>query len=85
MERFETSRANIFIKKSAVENTNVADLSSRNQQDPGFINQLMVYSASVRSTRPYWRQRCSELLKMVDQIGLPTISFTLSDADYHWK
>ncbi|XP_074596305.1 uncharacterized protein LOC141851459 [Brevipalpus obovatus] len=83
MRRAALSTANVFIRRNALENLNVADLSLRLQQDPGFINQLMVYSASQRSTRAYWRQRCSELLKMIDQIGLPDVFLTLSAADYH--
>ena len=45
---------------------------------------IMYYGLSLRGTRSFWKQRCSELLQMVRQIGTPTIFFTLSAADYHW-
>ncbi|KAK3916877.1 ATP-dependent DNA helicase [Frankliniella fusca] len=38
----------------------------------------------MRSTKSFWNSRCSELLDMVNQIGAPTVFFTLSSADYHW-
>lgn len=45
---------------------------------------LMVYSSNVRSTRSYWLSRCFELQAMSDSLGLPTLFFTLSAADFHW-
>lgn len=45
---------------------------------------IMYHGVNLRGTRPYWRQRCSELTQMVRQLGTPTVFFTLSAADYHW-
>ncbi|KAK3917121.1 Serine--pyruvate aminotransferase, mitochondrial [Frankliniella fusca] len=38
----------------------------------------------LRTTKSYWNSRCGELLDMVQQIGDPTVFFTLSAADYYW-
>ena len=54
------------------------------ESNPALANQIMYYGAVLRGTRSYWKQRCCELLDMVDQIGIPTVFFTLSAADYSW-
>ena len=54
------------------------------ESNPALANSIMYYGASLRGTRSYWKQRCCELLDMVDQIGTPSVFFTLSAADYHW-
>ncbi|KAK3924461.1 ATP-dependent DNA helicase RRM3 [Frankliniella fusca] len=51
---------------------------------PDIGKDVMVYSSSIRSSRDFWYSRSSELQDMVKQIGLPTIFFTLSAADFHW-
>ena len=38
----------------------------------------------LRGTRAYWNKCHAELLDMVQQIGSPTIFFTLSAADMQW-
>lgn len=51
---------------------------------PDLAKQIIFYGSKSRSTRPYWSARCSELLDMVNDLGPPTIFFTLSSADFHW-
>ena len=44
----------------------------------------MAYGAKIRASKPYWSQRCGELVDMIEQLGMPTVFLTLSAADYHW-
>ncbi|XP_074596436.1 uncharacterized protein LOC141851589 [Brevipalpus obovatus] len=74
----------IFMKRTSLEHQNVEGLKSRIQNDPSFLQQLMVYCSNIRSTELYWRSRCSELLAMVSQLGMPSIFITLSYADHHY-
>ncbi|KAI5699514.1 hypothetical protein M8J75_004058 [Diaphorina citri] len=60
------------------------ELRERFRADPGLARRLMCYNSSVRGTNSYWRPRCGELLDMVQQLGAPTLFFTLSVADLHW-
>ncbi|XP_034239367.1 uncharacterized protein LOC117644210 [Thrips palmi] len=54
------------------------------KEHPNTAKQIMFYGSKIRSTRPYWSSRCGELLDLVNDIGPPTVFFTLSSADYHW-
>ena len=74
----------IFVRRTALDGATAADIRQRMESNPAFLRQVMAYAAKLRSTRPYWSQRCGELLDMVDQLSTPTIFFTLSAADYHW-
>ncbi|KAH9402184.1 hypothetical protein TYRP_016238 [Tyrophagus putrescentiae] len=76
--------AGIAVKKSAFDNDTVQTIRKKMETDKGFLRKVMVYAAKLRSTQQYWKQRCGELLDMVQQLGCPTIFFTLSAADYHW-
>ena len=40
---------------------------------------------NIRSTPAYWKSRMLELMSTTEQVGCPTIFFTLSAADEHWK
>ncbi|KAE8739273.1 hypothetical protein FOCC_FOCC015233 [Frankliniella occidentalis] len=42
----------------------------------------MHYGSRLRTTKAYWKSRCGELLDMVNQLGTPTVFFTLSSADF---
>ncbi|KAK3910005.1 LOW QUALITY PROTEIN: ATP-dependent DNA helicase [Frankliniella fusca] len=54
------------------------------KENPWVVNQIMHFGSRLRTTKPYWKSRCAELSDMVDQIGTPTVFFTLSSADYYW-
>ncbi|KAF6170503.1 hypothetical protein GIB67_031911 [Kingdonia uniflora] len=56
-------------------------LASGNRQ---FLNRISYYAKSTRETRAYWFTRVQELTSMVQQLGAPTIFFTLSAADMQW-
>ena len=49
-----------------------------------FSSRVLHYAASLRSTRQYWMRQRSWLISMVDTLGMPTIFFTHSAADFHW-
>ena len=49
-----------------------------------FSNYVLHYAASLRGTRHYWFKQQSRLIAMVDTLGLPTIFFTHSAADFQW-
>ncbi|KAJ1518827.1 hypothetical protein ONE63_011559 [Megalurothrips usitatus] len=62
----------------------VADLRKEFEENPTIMKQIMYYNSNLRGTRSYWHARGKELLAMVEQLGLPTLFFTLSAADLHW-
>lgn len=76
---------NLYARKSKIDKMDIETLKKLINDDQSLLNHIMVYTSNLRSTKPYWNQRCSELLSMVEQLGKPTIFFTLSAADYHWK
>jgi Helitron helicase-like domain at N-terminus len=39
---------------------------------------------TVKATRPYWNMEGGKLWDMIEQIGTPTLSYTLSMADMSW-
>ena len=49
-----------------------------------FSNRVLRYTASLRGTRQYWLQQRSRFIAIVDTLGMPTIFFTHSAADFHW-
>lgn len=77
---------NVFVKKNEMfSHMSVLQLKQHLESNPNVISQIMFYSSRLRSTNAYWRSRCSELLDLVSQLGPPTIFFTISCADFHWK
>lgn len=84
MRRQALMTSGIFIRRSNLSTSNIEEVRQRMMTDPNFSKRIMVYSNHLRSTKPYWGARCSELLTMVEQLGCPSVFFTLSAADYHW-
>ena len=79
------SNGGIFVKKNSnFKDMNVTQLREELEKNPGLIKKLMFYNSNLRGTRSYWYARGQELLSMVEQLGLPTLFFTLSAADLHW-
>ncbi|XP_052130984.1 uncharacterized protein LOC127751444 [Frankliniella occidentalis] len=87
MMRWQALRlGNIFVKQNSFFNKmTVYQLKQYLKRNPGHLKEILFYSRRIKSTKAYWRSRCSELEDMVKQIGAPTVFFTLSSADYHWK
>ena len=46
-----------------------------------FSNCVLHYASSLRGTRQYWFKQWSQLIAMVDTLGLPTVFFIHSAAD----
>jgi len=77
---------NVFVKKNDFfSEFTVLQLKEYLKSHPEMLSHIMFYSSRLRSTKSYWKSRCSELLDMVNELGSPTVFFTLSSADYHWK
>ncbi|KAK3923346.1 ATP-dependent DNA helicase [Frankliniella fusca] len=77
---------NIFVKQNSFFNKmTIFQLKQYLKRNPGHIKEILFYSRRIKSTKAFWRSKCSELEDMVKQIGPPTIFFTLSSADFHWK
>ncbi len=49
-----------------------------------FSNRVLHFGASLRGTRQFWFKQKSRLVAMVDTLGLPTVFFTHSAADFQW-
>ncbi|XP_034245757.1 uncharacterized protein LOC117647893 [Thrips palmi] len=80
------SLGNVFVKKNEFfSKMTVAQLKEYLRKKPSVLNEILFYSSRLRSTKAYWKSRSSELQDMVDQLGPPTVFFTLSSADFHWK
>ena len=54
------------------------------QKGEAFSNRVLHYASTLCGTRQYWFKQRSQLLSMVDTLGLPTIFFTYSAADLQW-
>lgn len=54
------------------------------RQGDAFSNRVLHYASSLRGTKQYWYRQRSQLLAMIDTLGLPTIFFTHSAADLQW-
>ena len=76
---------NVFIKKNSFfSKLSVMQLKVHLKSHPEIAKQIMFYSSRIRTTPSYWNSRCGELLDMVKSVGIPSLFFTLSSADYHW-
>lgn len=49
------------------------------------MKRMNTYSANITNSDAYWTKRRYELLATIEQRGLPTLFFTFSFADTHWK
>lgn len=78
------SQGNIFIKKNSFQNKSVEEIKALLETRPHLANNIMYYGSTLRGSKAFWYKRCGELLSMVNQLGTPTIFFTLSAADLHW-
>ncbi|KAL7297052.1 hypothetical protein TKK_0009478 [Trichogramma kaykai] len=78
------TQSNLYVKKFKLSDLTVLELRDLIKNDSSKLTNIMVHCARIKSTKSYWSRRYRELTNMVDQIGKPTIFFTLSAADYHW-
>lgn len=67
-----------------MENMTLTTLKERLEQDPTFLKKIMFQSSNIQGTKAYWFARGKELIAMAEQLGMPTLFFTLSAADLHW-
>ncbi|XP_034255201.1 uncharacterized protein LOC117653547 isoform X2 [Thrips palmi] len=76
---------NLFIKtQPQLQNMTLTQLKEELEKNPAMIKKIMYRNSSISGTNSYWFARGKELLSMVEQLGLPTLFFTLSAADLHW-
>ncbi|KAL7290849.1 hypothetical protein TKK_0015583 [Trichogramma kaykai] len=78
------TQSNLYVKKFKLSGLTILELQDMIKKDSSKLANIMVHCARIKSTKSYWSRRYRELTNMVDQIGKPTIFFTLSAADYHW-
>jgi len=55
------------------------------QEIIGLCNRIQRYSANICGSNSFFRLRRRELQALIEQKGHPTLWFTLSYADHHWK
>ena len=88
MRHKSQTTSNLFIKQSQEHNslTTIEELRTHLQKIPidNLPHHVMRFGAHLRSTRPFWTQRRSELTSMITQLQCPTLFFTLSVADTKW-
>ncbi|KAE8741056.1 hypothetical protein FOCC_FOCC013426, partial [Frankliniella occidentalis] len=76
---------NIYVQKNSFfSKMPVIQLNDFLKKNPSLVNQVMHYCSRMRTTKSYWNSRRGESLDMVNQLGTPTVFFTLSSADFHW-
>lgn len=76
---------NMFVKRHPeFKDMTVHTLKEELSKNPNLLNKILFQSSNIRGTRAFWYARGKELVSMVEQIGLPTLFFTLSCADFHW-
>ncbi|KAF6161254.1 hypothetical protein GIB67_009141 [Kingdonia uniflora] len=76
----------VYVKKNPEDRNitmqGVRDMvSSGNQQ---LARRISYYANSIHGFRAYWFTKLKEYTAMVNQLGVPTICFTLSTANMHW-
>ena len=82
IQRWEAvTQGNVFVRKNELTDMTIADIKERIRTDQSFLKRVMSYAATIPGTDSYWFKKSSELRTMIDQIGMPTIFFTLSFAD----
>ena len=48
------------------------------------MSKIFYYTKEITGCNAYWKRIRQELLATIKQVGVPTIFFTLSMAEYHW-
>ena len=67
------------------EHLSVDDLHDMVGRDgDAFSNRVLHYASSLHATCQYWLKQRSQLIAMVDTLGLPTVFFTHSAANRQW-
>ncbi|XP_034232800.1 uncharacterized protein LOC117640409 [Thrips palmi] len=84
--RHDALRAgNLYVRRNEhLQGKTVRQLREMVRECAVLAKNIMFYGTKLPATRQYWGARLSELLDMIDQIGLPTLFLTLSAADFHW-
>lgn len=55
-----------------------------NNTHSNVMNKIQYYAKNISGTNSYWYQVKQQLKSMLEQVGSPTIFFTLSCAEFHW-
>ena len=76
---------NFYIKHNfgAVPTIDEYDMLS-NESYSNVMNKIQYYATNISGTNSYWYQIKQQLKSMLEQVGSPTIFFTLSCAEFHW-
>ena len=85
--RSQANRSATWLTKQLPsENISLAELREMAKRDDQYLADNIVRAgASLRGTRPYWNKAQRELEAMVLSFGSPSLFFTLSAADMHWR
>ena len=80
-------QGNFYLKQNPGDaNLNIDDLRQivDSGSFPTIMSKLMVYAKNVSGTNAYWNHVKDDLKTTINQVGTPTIFWTLSCADFHW-
>ncbi|KAJ1524609.1 hypothetical protein ONE63_011093 [Megalurothrips usitatus] len=78
-------KGNLYVNKhSDMKNMNVEELKEKVKENPSLVDSIMFQCSNVRGSKTYWKSKSKELLEMIEQLGMPTVFFTVSAADFHW-
>ena len=80
-------QSNFFLKQNPTEaNLTIEDLRQMitSHSYESLISKLMRYAKNVCGTNAYWNRAKDDLKAIITQVGVPTIFWTLSCAEFHW-
>ena len=81
------SQDNFYIKQNMNDNVlTIEELRQMLHSDSygNIMNKIQYYAKNVSGTNSYWFQVKQQLKCTLQQLGSPTIFFTLSCAEFHW-
>lgn len=81
--------ARLFLRKNPrIQNLTASELREELRdpvKGPRLAKKISRFASSLPGLAPYWHQQRSNLLAIIDQLGTPTLFFTLSAADTQWS
>lgn len=78
------SQARMYVKQGHWVDSDTLSFKDAIEKNPKFLDGIISFNKKIKGTTSFWKTKCAELITMCQQLGSPTVFFTLSAADYHW-
>lgn len=82
------SRGNLYVKRNpgqldfTLEDFN--EMLQNRSSCSSFMSKIFYYTKEITGSKSYWNRIRQELTATIEQVGVPTVFFTLSMAEFHW-